>query len=71
MKRRYGDRIAILGGVDVDVLTRATPDDLRRYVRRVIDECAPGGRYAVGSGNSIPSYVPVVNYLTMLDEALR
>ena len=70
MKRRYGDRIGILGGVDVDVLGRATRDGVRRTVRDVIDACAPGGRYAVGSGNSIPSYIPVENFLTMLDEAL-
>lgn len=71
MQRRYGDRIAILGGIDVDVLSRAEPEQLRAYVRGVIDECGPRGRYAVGSGNSIPSYVPLENYLTMLDEALR
>ena len=70
MKRRYGDRIGILGGVDVDILGRATPDGVRRTVRDVIDACAAGGRYAVGSGNSIPSYIPVENFLTMLDEAL-
>ncbi len=71
MQRRYGDRIAILGGVDVDMLTRAEPDELRQYVRGILDECGPRGRYAVGSGNSIPSYIPLNNYLTMLDEALR
>lgn len=71
MQRRYGDRIAILGGVDVDVLTRATPEDLRKYVRGILDECAPRGRFALGAGNSVPSYIPVVNYLTMIDEALR
>jgi len=70
MKRRYGGRIGILGGVDVDVLGRAEPDQVRRATREVIDACAPGGRYAVGSGNSIPSYVPVESFLTMLDEAL-
>jgi uroporphyrinogen decarboxylase len=70
-KRRYGDRIGILGGVDVDKLTRMDTDSLRKYVRGIIDECAPGGRFAIGSGNSIPDYVPVENYLTMIDEALR
>lgn len=70
-KKRWGGRIAILGGVDVDKLTRLGPEDLRRYVRGVIDACAPGGRFAVGSGNSVPSYVPVESYLTMVDEALR
>jgi len=70
-KRRYGDRICILGGVDVGKLTRLPPDELRVYVRSILDACAPGGRYAVGSGNSIPSYIPIENYLTMVDEALR
>ena len=70
VKRRYGKRIGLLGGVDVDVLSRRLPSEVRKYVRNVIDQCAPGGRYAVGSGNSIPSYIPVENYLTMLDEAL-
>ena len=68
---RYGDRIAVLGGVDVDVLGRADPDAVRRYVRGIIDTCAPRGRFAIGSGNSIPSYIPVENYLTMIDEAIR
>ena len=71
MQRRYGDRIAILGGIDVDILTRGTPDEVRKYVRGVIDVCGPRGRYAVGSGNSIPSYIPLENYMTMIDEALR
>lgn len=70
-QRRYGDHIAVLGGVDVHVLSSAGPDEVRRHVRDIIDACAPAGRFAIGSGNSIPSYVPVENYLTMLDEALR
>jgi uroporphyrinogen decarboxylase len=44
---------------------------VRAYVRRLIDTCGPRGRFAVGSGNSIPSYIPVQNYLTMVDEANR
>ena len=70
-KRLWGGRIGILGGVDLDKLTRLPPDELRKYVRGVIDACAPGGRFAAGSGNSIPDYIPPENYLTMIDEALR
>jgi uroporphyrinogen decarboxylase len=70
-KKRWGSAIALLGGVDVDKLATYEPERLRAYVRAVIEECAPGGRYAVGAGNSVPSYIPVRNYLTMLDEALR
>ena len=70
-KERWGGRIALLGGVDVDKLSSWPPQELRRYVRKIIDACSSGGRFAVGAGNSIPSYIPVENYLTMLDEALR
>ena len=69
-QKQWGDRIAVLGGIDVHKLATLGEDDLRRHVRKVIDSCAPGGRFAVGAGNSIPSYVPVENYLTMIDEAL-
>jgi uroporphyrinogen decarboxylase len=67
----YGDRVGVLGGVDIDILARSSPDDVRREVRRIIDICGPRGRFAIGSGNSIPSYIPVENYLAMVDEALR
>ena len=42
----------------------------RQTGRRSGLERGAGGRYAVGSGNSIPSYIPVENYLAMVDEAL-
>ncbi len=67
----YGDRIGVLGGVDIDILARRSPEEVRAEVRRIIDTCHPRGRFCIGSGNSIPSYIPVDNYLTMLDEALR
>ena len=70
-KRRYGDRIAILGGIDMDFLCRASEGEVREYVRKVIDACGPGGGYALGTGNTAANYVPVRNYLAMLDEGRR
>jgi uroporphyrinogen decarboxylase len=70
-KRRYGDRIALLGGIDVDLLCRAGEDDVRTYTRRTIEQCAPGGGWALGTGNSVANYVPVRNYLAMLDEGRK
>ena len=70
-QRRHAGRVAVLGGVDVNVLAGDSPDEVRRRVRELIDACGPLGRFAIGSGNSIPSYVPVENYLAMLDEALH
>jgi uroporphyrinogen decarboxylase len=70
-KRQWGDRIAICGGVDMDKLARWPEYRLREYVRGILEECAPGGGYLLGSGNSVTNYVPVGNYLAMLDEGLR
>jgi uroporphyrinogen decarboxylase len=66
---RYGGRIAVLGGLDVHTLSFASPAGVRQRARELIETCAPRGRYAIGSGNSIPSYVPLENYLAMLAEA--
>jgi len=66
--RRYGSRVAALGGVDMDKLCRFSEKDLRRYVRGILDVCMPG-RFCLGSGNSVARYVPVDNFLAMLDEA--
>lgn len=71
MKRLYGHSLAMLGGVDVDFLCRATPDEVRARTRRILASCMPGGGYALGTGNSVTNYIPVENYLAMLDEGRR
>ena len=63
--------IAVLGGLDLNILAAGTPDKVRERTRFLIDTCNPRGRYAIGSGNSIPSYIPLENYLAMVDEASR
>ncbi len=66
---RCSRRIAVLGGLDVDRLTTGSPQSVRQHTRYLIETCGARGRYAVGSGNSIPSYIPLENYLAMVDEA--
>jgi uroporphyrinogen decarboxylase len=69
--RKYGDRIAILGGVDVDLLSRGTPGEVRARTREILEVCAPGGGFCMGSGNSLPNFVNVENYYAMLDETSK
>jgi uroporphyrinogen decarboxylase len=69
-QERNGNRVATLGGIDVDVLCRASESELRTYVRAVLEKCMPY-RYALGSGNTVANYVPVKNYLIMMDEGVR
>ncbi|OGV47628.1 MAG: hypothetical protein A2X49_02990 [Lentisphaerae bacterium GWF2_52_8] len=65
----YGRRIAILGGIDIDFLCRKTPEEIRARADALLDLTAEKGGYALGSGNSIPDYVPDENYLAMLEAA--
>lgn len=65
-KKLYGDRIAVLGGIDMDKLTRMPTNEFEAYVKEVIRECAPGGGYALGCGNTVANYIKLENYLTML-----
>ena len=64
---RYHGRIGILGGIDVDFLCRAAPEDIKKRCHAMLDRSMLRGGYALGSGNSIPDYVPVGNYLAMVD----
>ncbi len=64
----YGKRIATLGGVDVDKLCRLQEQDLRAYCRNILDQCMSKGRYAFGTGNSVANYIPIGNYLAMMEE---
>ncbi|MFQ3548321.1 MAG: uroporphyrinogen decarboxylase family protein [Armatimonadota bacterium] len=68
-KELWGDRIALLGGVDVDFLCRADESSLRAYVRNIMEKCGDKG-FALGSGNSIANYVPPKSLRIMNEEAI-
>ena len=70
LKDTYGRRIALLGGIDVDFLCRADEQAIRQRVRQTLDICMPGGGYCLGSGNSVANYIPLDNYLAMIDEGM-
>ena len=70
-KKLYGHRMGILGGFDVHRLCSSTEQEVRAYTRKLIEECGSDGGYCLGSGNSIAKFVPIENYLAMLDEGWR
>jgi uroporphyrinogen decarboxylase len=70
--RRWGDRVAVLGGVDMDLLGRGTEEEVRTRTRQILEACAAKGTgYCLGSGNTAANYIPRQNYLAMLDEGRR
>ena len=67
-KKSWGRRMAMLGGIDVDFLCRSDEQAIRARVRDTLDKCMPGGGYCLGTGNSVANYIPLENYLVMVDE---
>jgi uroporphyrinogen decarboxylase len=68
-KARYGHRVATLGGLDMDKLVRLDEASLRAYIQSTLADGMRGGRFALGSGNTIANYIPIEHYLILLEEA--
>lgn len=66
VKQRYGDKLCLIGNVDVDILARGTAGEIEKIIKENIKSAGYNGGYCVGSGNSIPEYVNYENYLAML-----
>jgi len=70
-KEVWGNKIGIIGGLDMDKLVRLDEKKLRQYIKNTLNICMENGRYICGSGNSICNYIPIKNYLIMLDEGVK
>jgi len=73
LKAAYGDRLVFWGGgIDSQhVLPRATPDEVRKHVRRNVEALKPGGGYVFNNVHNIQADVPPENVLAMFDAALE
>lgn len=71
VQEQWGDRLCLMGNIDVDLLARGTPQDVREAVKRNIDLLGRDGGYCIGSANSVTYYVPLENYCAMIETALE
>lgn len=62
----YKDRIAILGGIDLNYVCTKEPFEVFERSAAMLKKTEKDGGYALGSGNSIPYYVPVENYCALI-----
>jgi hypothetical protein len=67
VKRAYGDRLVLWGGVPLELLQAGTADE----VRAAAEAGKPGGRYIMGSSHSIAVGSKYENFMAMLDEYER
>jgi uroporphyrinogen decarboxylase len=68
----YGSRIGLFGGIDVNLLCTEEPDDVFRIAvekAKLFRNRTKG--FALGSGNSIPEYIPTQSYMAMIEAAKK
>ena len=65
LKREYGDRLCLMGNVDLNLLGAGTPQEVDAEVKGLIRDLGPGGGYIVTSGNSLAAYCLPENVLAL------
>ena len=65
VKRTYGNRVCVLGNVDLNLLGMGGPEAVEEEVRGLIRDVGPGGGYIVTSGNSLAGYLIPDNVMAL------
>ena len=71
VKQRYGDRICLLGNLDLNILGMGTVQEVRDEVFGLIDDVGPGRGYVITSGNSLAGYLLPENVLAFSEAVLE
>ena len=68
IKHRWGDRIALLGNIDVSgMLGKGTPAEVAEDTLRHLEGLSPGGGYICGSSHDIDDNIPIANLHAMME----
>ncbi|XFA98620.1 uroporphyrinogen decarboxylase family protein [Candidatus Izemoplasma sp. B36] len=67
---KYKGRIAILGGIDIDFIMRESKEAVIKRAKNLLSLSKEIGGYALGTGNSIPDYLPDENIFALLKVGL-
>ncbi len=68
---QYHHRISILGGIDMDFMARSTPEEVYTRSKAMVERAGLEGGYALGTGNSVPEYIPPENFFAMTRAAFE
>jgi uroporphyrinogen decarboxylase len=67
---KYSSKIGLFGGFDLNLLVLENPDKVFQTVlKQGTDYRAKAKGYGLGSGNSIPGYIPVDSFIAMIEAA--
>jgi hypothetical protein len=71
LKETYGTRVALVGNINPDTLTRGTPEEIDRQVRETIGILGPNYGYLMSSSNTIAPGCKPENVRAMKEAKLK
>jgi uroporphyrinogen decarboxylase len=70
LKRRFGTSLSFWGAIDTtQILPNGTADDVRKEVKKIIHDLAPGGGFVLSSVHNLQPDIPPENILAMFEAA--
>ncbi|MDR2571178.1 MAG: hypothetical protein LBD23_12955 [Oscillospiraceae bacterium] len=67
---KWTGKIAVLGGIDMDFILKSSHEQITERSRAMLERSSSRGGYALGTGNSVPEYIPHDKYFTLIKTAL-
>ena len=70
-KKRFGNSLCLSGNVNVELLSKDTPEDIAADVKKHMDILKPGYGYVIACSHSIVNYIPhenVIAYFNAIHE---
>ena len=71
IKERFGKQISLIGNMDIVDLTRKKPIEIEEETKKMLADGKPNGGYIAGCNTLVAKYIPLENYLTMLNAIKR
>lgn len=63
-------RIAVMGGIDMHFMVTKSPEQIYARATEMLERSRERGCYFLGTGNSVPEYVPQENYVALVKAAM-
>lgn len=70
-KKVLGDRLCLYGNITTTVLKLGTPEEVEAECRKLIEACAPGGGFILGTECEAPWDAPFENMKAMVDSVKK
>ena len=71
LKRQYGDKLAFMGGIDVQAMAHNDPQIIEEEIRTKLQVAKEGGGYIYHSDHSVPDNVSFAQYKRVIELVLK